>query len=54
VELVAAGQFGQMVALQGREIVAVPIADATRNLKQVDPNGEFVREAESLGIMMGR
>lgn len=54
VELVAAGQFGQMVALQGRKIVAVPIADATRNLKQVDPNGEFVRAAESLGIMLGR
>jgi ATP-dependent phosphofructokinase / diphosphate-dependent phosphofructokinase len=54
VELVAAGQFGCMVALKGRNIVAVPIADATRNLKQVDPAGEIVREAESLGIMLGR
>jgi len=54
VELVAAGQFGQMVALQGRKIVGVPILDATRNLKQVDPAGEIVRTAESLGIMLGR
>lgn len=54
VELVAAGQFGQMVALQGRKIVGVPIIDATRDLKQVDPGGEIVRTAESLGIMLGR
>lgn len=54
VELVADGQFGYMVALKGRRIVAVPIADATRLLKQVDPEGEIVRAAESLGIMMGR
>ncbi len=54
VELVAEGRFGQMVALQGRKIVAVPISEATRELKQVDPDGEIVREAESLGIMLGR
>lgn len=54
VELVVNGQFGQMVALQGRKIIAVPIADATRELKQVSPDGEIVRAAESLGIMMGR
>jgi len=54
VELVAAGQFGTMVALKGRSIVAVPIEEATRNLKQVDPAGEIVRAAESLGIMLGR
>lgn len=54
VELVAQGAFGCMVALQGRKIVAVPIADATRTLKQVDPDGEIVRAAESLGIVLGR
>ncbi len=54
VELVEQGDFGKMVALQGRKIVAVPIADATRELKQVNPDGEIVRAAESLGIMMGR
>jgi 6-phosphofructokinase 1 len=54
VELVAEGQFGRMVALKGRNIVAVTIEDATRELKQVNPEGEIVREAESLGIMMGR
>jgi 6-phosphofructokinase 1 len=54
VELVEQADFGKMVALQGRKIVAVPIADATRELKQVNPDGEIVRAAESLGIMMGR
>ena len=54
VELVAAGDFGKMVALKGRNIVAVLIDDATRELKVVNPEGEIVREAESLGIMLGR
>ncbi len=54
VELVAAGDFGKMVALKGRHIVSVPIEDATRNLKVVDTDGEIVRSAESLGIMLGR
>jgi len=31
------GAFGQMVALQGGEIVRCPIADAVGELKTVDP-----------------
>ncbi|MGH7408284.1 MAG: 6-phosphofructokinase, partial [Candidatus Methylomirabilales bacterium] len=36
VEMVLAGEFGKMVALQGNQIVAVPLADAVRRLKTLD------------------
>ena len=36
VDLVLAGDFGKMVALQGNRIVAVPLADAVRRLKTLD------------------
>ncbi len=36
-DLVADRQFGMMAALQGNEIRAVPLADATRSLKVLDP-----------------
>ena len=38
VELVLAGAFGQMVSLQGTQIVAVPLSAATAALKTVDPD----------------
>jgi len=53
-ELVAKGQWQQMVALQGTSVVAVPLADAVGKLNLVDPEGELVKVAESLGIGMGR
>jgi len=34
--------------------VAVDIAEAIGQLNRVDPQGELVRTAESLGIMLGR
>ncbi|KAF4409972.1 MULTISPECIES: 6-phosphofructokinase [Streptomyces] len=37
IEAVRDGDFGKMVALQGTDIVRVPIADATAKLKTVDP-----------------
>jgi 6-phosphofructokinase 1 len=36
VELVQKGEFGKMVALQGNEIVAIPLEDATGKLKTVN------------------
>jgi phosphofructokinase-like protein len=36
-DLVAERAFGQMAALRGNDIVAVPLADATRQLKTLDP-----------------
>jgi 6-phosphofructokinase 1 len=36
VDMVVAGDFGKMVALQGNRIVAVPLADAVKRLKTLD------------------
>jgi 6-phosphofructokinase 1 len=43
-----------MVCLKGRSIRSVAIEKAVRKLKLVDPDGEMVRCAEELGIMLGR
>jgi 6-phosphofructokinase 1 len=52
-DLIAQGDFGKMVALRGERIVAVPIKDAVSNPKYVDPDGELVATARSLGISFG-
>ena len=52
-DLIAKGDFGKMVALRGDEIIAVPIKDAVANPKYVDPNGQLVATARSLGISFG-
>jgi len=54
VELIAQQQYGRMVALLGREVGDVVIANAVSQLNLVDPDGELVKTAESLGITLGR
>jgi 6-phosphofructokinase 1 len=51
--LIARGGLGRMVALRGTEIVDVPIADAIALPKLVEPTGELVQTARSLGISFG-
>jgi 6-phosphofructokinase 1 len=53
VRLIEDGLFGQMVALQNGEVVAVPIERAVAELKQVDPNGDAVRTARDMGVSFG-
>ena len=52
-DLIATGDDGKMVALRGEQIVAVPIRDAVSNMKYVDPAGELVRTARSVGVSFG-
>jgi phosphofructokinase-like protein len=52
-DLVARKQFGQMVAVNGEEITSVAIKDAVSRPKNVDPQGEIVKAALSLGISFG-
>jgi phosphofructokinase-like protein len=52
-DLVARGDYGKMVALRQDSIVSVPIADAVSRPKNVDPNGEMVAAARSVGISFG-
>jgi 6-phosphofructokinase 1 len=53
VRLVADGKFGHMVALHGAEIAAVPIAEAIRVPKHIDPASERVTMARDLGVCFG-
>jgi 6-phosphofructokinase 1 len=53
VELIAAKDFGKMVAFQGAQIGSVPISEAVGKLKTVRPDGTFARTARALGICLG-
>lgn len=45
---------GQVVALRGQDIVAVPLEATVANLKRVPPDGELVAVARALGIELGQ
>ncbi|MBZ4419907.1 6-phosphofructokinase [Myxococcus sp. RHSTA-1-4] len=51
-DLVRDGQWNHMVALRAGEIVAVPLSES-RKERRVDPSGELVRFAKSMGISFG-
>jgi ATP-dependent phosphofructokinase / diphosphate-dependent phosphofructokinase len=53
VELIAAEDFGKMVAFQGSQVGSVKISDAVGKLKTVRPEGNFARTARALGISLG-
>ncbi len=53
VELVAAGEFGKMVAFTGQQVGAVEISQAVGRLKTVPPDGGLVKTARALGICVG-
>jgi len=53
VEMVRSGEFGCMVALKTPGIVAVPLTDAVRQQRKVDPDGEMVRFARAVGTAFG-
>lgn len=52
-DLVHEGKFGQMVAWQKMAAIAVPIADAIKVCRVVDPKGSMVHTARALGISFG-
>ncbi len=52
--LIAKGKYGRMVCLRGREIESANIKTAVKKLKVVDPDGQMVKTAESLGASVGR
>src|SRR5262245_37455986 len=53
VELIAAGEFGKMVAFTGPQVGAIKINDAVGKLKTVNPNSNLLRTARALGICFG-
>jgi ATP-dependent phosphofructokinase / diphosphate-dependent phosphofructokinase len=52
-EALAGGDSGAMVALKGDRIERVPIADVLSRPKRVDPHGERVAAARSIGTIFG-
>ncbi|MGK7875073.1 MAG: ATP-dependent 6-phosphofructokinase [Xenococcaceae cyanobacterium] len=53
VELIAAGKYDKMVTWQNRQVVSVPIAEAIKDYRVVDPQGTLVKTARGLGICLG-
>jgi 6-phosphofructokinase 1 len=53
IRLVERKAFGTMVALQGTELGEVPLAEAVRTLKRVDPKGATVQAARRIGVSFG-
>ena len=53
VDLIAAGQFGHVAALEHGHVVAKPIEKAVKKLKLVDPHGELIKTARAIGIEVG-
>jgi len=52
-ELVAAGDFGKMVALRNGEIVGVPIEDAVNRVRRVELDSQELMTARAMGIVFG-
>ncbi len=53
VEALAKGEYGTMVSLQGQDIVTVPIKDAIKEQKKVNPESDLVETARAVGISFG-
>ncbi|MBO9999330.1 MAG: ATP-dependent 6-phosphofructokinase [Cyanobacteria bacterium SID2] len=53
VEAIAQGEFDRMVTWQHREVLTVPIEEAIKTYRAVDPNGTLVKTARGLGICLG-
>jgi len=52
-DLVAAGDFGKMVALRDGRVVAVPLSEATKKQKLVEPDHQLVQSARAIGVFFG-
>ena len=53
VELINQGEYDQMVTWQNRQVVSVPILEAIKDYRAVDPQGTLVTTARGLGICLG-
>jgi 6-phosphofructokinase 1 len=53
VRCIADGQLGTMVALQGQDVRAVPLADAVGQIKRVPVDSDTVITARQLGVSLG-
>lgn len=47
------GQYGTMVSLRGSEITMVPLEEAIKEIRKVDPESDIVRSAKAVGVSFG-
>lgn len=52
-ELALNDEFGQMVTHRNNQVDAVPLKEAIGSYNQVDPEGQLVKSAKSIGISFG-
>lgn len=52
-DLIAARDFGKMVALKNTEIISVPLSEVSGKLKLVNPNDTMVIQAQKMGTSFG-
>ena len=52
-ELIATGQFGRMVSLQGAQIGSVPLDEVAGKLKLVDEDHDLIVQGKRMGICFG-
>lgn len=53
VEAIAREEYDVMVTWQNREVITVPISEAIKTYRVVDPEGTLVKTARGLGICLG-
>jgi phosphofructokinase-like protein len=53
VRAIEKGNFGCMVALQGKSVRSIPLGDAVQEIKRVAADGEVVETARRLGVSFG-
>ena len=53
VELIKQEKYDQMVTWQERSVKSVPIAEAIKDYRAVDPQGALIKTARGLGICLG-
>ncbi len=53
VDLIAEEKFDHMVAWYNRQVISVPIEEAIKTYRSVDPNGTMIKTARGLGICLG-
>jgi 6-phosphofructokinase 1 len=52
-EMIAKGEFGKMVALEGQKLTCIPLAEAGSQTRLVDPGNSIVSKARHLGTSFG-
>ena len=53
-ELIANGQFGRMVCMQGNAVNSIELAEVAGKLKVITPENDLIIQGKRMGISFGR